>query len=122
MVDGKKKSKHRMVPSSDLFRSSSAALALSYYYKATEPAVTHMGHMFKVSFPEEYEEYRTAFAAGRFVTDDPGPWLGRAIVHKLQVLPHRDNLDKTCRPAGAFNVGYYVGGDLYLTDLKVKLR
>ena len=105
-----------------MFHSCSAALALRYYYKVTQPAVVHVGQMFKVSFPEKHEEYQAAFAAGRYTLEDPGPWLGRAIVHKFQLHPHRDGLDPTHELAAAFNAGYYTGGSLYLMDLKVKLR
>jgi hypothetical protein len=76
--------------------------------------------MFKVSWPEDYEKYRKAFEAGVWVEDDPGPWLGRAIVWKLQVLPHRDGLDGG--PTAIFCLGRFSGGECYLPDLHIKLR
>lgn len=76
--------------------------------------------MFKASFPKEYQRYKKAFDAGVWLAQDPGPWLGRAIVYKLQVLPHRDGLDGG--PTAMWNMGSYTGGELYLPDLKLKLR
>jgi hypothetical protein len=46
---------------------------------------------------------------------DPGPFLGRAIVWKLNVCPHQDGLDKG--PAVIFSMGYFSGRECYLPDL-----
>lgn len=75
--------------------------------------------MFKVAYPEYFEKYRKAFQAGVWEPSDPGPWLGRAIVWKLQVHVHRDGLDEG--PAAIFPMGYYKGGELYLPDVELKL-
>jgi hypothetical protein len=111
-----------MVPSSDIFRGSHAGNALAWYYQATEPAAKQLGKMFRVSFPEQYPKYRSAFDAGQWVRYNPGPWLGRAIIHKAQVLLHRDANDPPDGPAASFNSGLYEGGHLYLPDLRLKLR
>ncbi|KAK7012364.1 hypothetical protein R3P38DRAFT_2550174 [Favolaschia claudopus] len=50
---------------------------------------------------------------------DPGPWIGRAIVYKLEVLEHVDGLDDG--PTASFCVGDFAGGELYLSDIDVKL-
>jgi hypothetical protein len=47
--------------------------------------------------------------------EDPGPWLGRVIVYKLQVLMHKDKRDGG--PAAIFNVGNYKGGGIVLPQL-----
>jgi len=39
---------------------------------------------FKTVFPDWYNIYEEAFEAGVWFADDPGPFLGRAIVYKLQ--------------------------------------
>ncbi|KAG6905514.1 hypothetical protein DXG01_002283 [Tephrocybe rancida] len=75
--------------------------------------------MFEVAFPEYYAKYKVAFDAGVWEADDPGPWLGRAVIWKMQVLPHRDGLDQG--PAATFPMGYYSGGEMYFTDLGLKL-
>jgi hypothetical protein len=74
--------------------------------------------MFRVAYPAYYEKYRLAFEAGVWEEADPGPWLGRAIVWKLQVYPHRDGLD--AGPAACFPMGSFEGGQLYLPDLRLK--
>lgn len=77
--------------------------------------------MFRIAYPETYERYRGAFDEGNWVkVDDTGPFLGRAIVYKLQVLPHRDGGDGG--PAVIFPLGDFEGGELYLPDVGAKLR
>ena len=51
---------------------------------------------------------------------DKGPWLGRAVVWKLQVGLHQDALDEG--PAVCFLCGNYEGGQLCLPDLDAKLE
>jgi len=75
---------------------------------------------FKKAFPEYHKKYSAAFAAGRWMEHDPGPWLGRAHVYKLQVHSHVDGLDDG--PTAAFNVGFYEGGEMHMSDLDLKLR
>lgn len=76
--------------------------------------------MFEVAFPVEYAKYKVAFDAGQWYAENPGPWLARAVVYKLQVDNHRDGLDAD-GPAACFGSGRYVGGELYLPDLGAKL-
>jgi hypothetical protein len=109
-----------LLPSSDYFRSSHAALGARHYYQATAHVAEVLAAYFKIAFPLEYETYRKAFEAGVWYQEDPGPWLGRAIVYKLQVNIHQDGNDGG--PTAIFNVGQYVGGKLYLPDLRVKLE
>jgi hypothetical protein len=68
-------------------------MAVRYYYHGTNRVAIYLDAMFAVSFPEIHDKYQEAFAAGRWIAEDHGPWLGRAIVYKLQVKPHRDGLD-----------------------------
>ena len=75
---------------------------------------------FAIAFPEEHAKYREAFAAGVWLREDSGPWLGRAIVYKLQVKPHQDALDGG--PTAIFNVGQYKGGELYIPCLGLKFQ
>jgi hypothetical protein len=95
-------------------------VAVRYYFKATAHVARILGAYFAVTWPDEYRRYQKAFEAGVWYTEDPGPWLGRAIVYKLQVKPHQDRSDGG--PTAIFNVGNYTGGHLYLTDLGIKLE
>lgn len=97
-----------------------AQISLWRYYVASQPVALRLAACFKVAFPEYYFEYKAAFDAGVWMTEDPGPWLGRAIVWKLPVRTHMDGLDDG--PTAIFNCGNYKGGNLYLPDLKVKLE
>ncbi|KAG1719118.1 hypothetical protein EDB19DRAFT_1837036 [Suillus lakei] len=77
-------------------------------------------HHFLLAYPDDFKIYQKAFDAGVWEVADPGPWLGRAIVWKLNVLPHRDGLDGG--PTAIFCLGHFSGGEAYLTDLKLKLQ
>lgn len=112
-----------MAPSADLRHAVKAAKPqVERYYKVSRPFAIRLSIMFKHAFPEYWAQYRQAFQAGRWyrIKDDPGPFIGRAIVYKLQVLPHRDGLDGG--PAAIFPVGRFKGGELYLPDLDAKLQ
>lgn len=116
---GKKEPKN-FHPSRDLIRTCSSSQSLAWYYPKTERLAKLLAIMFKASFPTEYVRYEAAFKAGRWVREDPGPWLGRVHVWKLQVIAHRDGLD--AGPTAIFNMGNYEGGEAYLTDLELKLQ
>jgi hypothetical protein len=90
------------------------------YFEGSRPVAQYLSMCFKVAFPDYYRKYKAAFEAGAWMPEDPGPWLGRAIVWKLPVETHMDGLDEG--PTAIFNVGRYTGGDLYLPDLEVKLE
>lgn len=76
--------------------------------------------MFEVAFPEVYQEYRAAFEAGVWLEADPGPFIGRAIIYKLQSKLHRDKND--VGPSASFPVGFFSGGEMLLPQLKTKLK
>jgi hypothetical protein len=75
--------------------------------------------MFKVLFPDVYERYKAAFDAGVWEKDDPGPWLGRAVVYKLQVELHPDKNESG--PSVSFACGNYTGGYMLVPQLLAKL-
>jgi hypothetical protein len=89
------------------------------YFKDTEELALVLAAMFRVSFPDFYMKYYRAFQAGKWMVVDPGPFLGRAIVWKLDVCPHQDGLDEG--PAAIFPMGNFTGGECYIPDLKLKL-
>jgi hypothetical protein len=76
--------------------------------------------MFEAAFPKLYPEYQEAFDAGVWLQDDPGPFLARAIVYKLQSKLHRDSND--VGPSACFPVGNYEGGEMLFPQLRTKLR
>ncbi|KAF6755585.1 hypothetical protein DFP72DRAFT_762481, partial [Ephemerocybe angulata] len=108
-----------LYPSGDMVKGSFAALTASHYFEATKPLSYAVRARFKMCFPQYFEKYDKAFKAGQFNFSDPGPFLGRALVWKLQVNVHQDGLDDG--PAGILPSGYFDGGELYLPDLKLKL-
>ena len=108
-----------MTPSSDCFRSGKGATALEGYYQASKPVALFLSARFKAAFPDYFRTYSEAFKAGVWMQSDPGPWIGRVIVWKLQVFTHQDGLDDG--PTAIFNCGRYRGGELYLPDLGLKL-
>jgi hypothetical protein len=76
--------------------------------------------IFQELFPEEYEEFQSAFKAGVWLQEDPGPWLGRAIIYKLDGLIHVDRNDKS--PTVSFPCGEFEGGELMIPQLDAKFR
>lgn len=76
--------------------------------------------MFRVLFPEIYQEFQAAFDAGVWEREDPGPWLGRAIVYKLQVELHVDQQD--LNPTASFPCGSFTGGEMVVPQLPTKFR
>ena len=97
-----------------------SSLAVKHYFQATENVADLLASYFKVSFPADYIKYKKAFDAGMWLDEDPGPWLGCAIVYKLDVNPHVDQADGG--PTAIFNVGRYSGGELYLPCIGLKFQ
>ncbi|KAF8057189.1 hypothetical protein FPV67DRAFT_1430549, partial [Lyophyllum atratum] len=88
------------------------------HYVATSLLSQILGVWFQKLFPAEYARFTKAFDAGVWTSEDPGPWLGRAIVYKLQVELHVDNGDDG--PAVSFPVGYFDGGEMLVPSLDTK--
>lgn len=76
--------------------------------------------MFEATFPDLYGEYQEAFEAGVWLQEDPGPFIGRAIIYKLQSKLHLDKND--VGPSASFPVGYFDGGEMLLPQLGTKLK
>lgn len=104
--------------SGDITHSSSSAMAAASYFHLTAPVALYLGALFKAFMPLEYEEYRDAFEAGKWVPGDPGPWLGRSIIFKLQGLVHTDRADSG--PSVCFPVGFFKGGEMLVPQLGSK--
>ncbi|RXW19334.1 hypothetical protein EST38_g6528 [Candolleomyces aberdarensis] len=105
--------------SGDVSRSSSSLAATGSYYALTQDVADLLAAMFKVAFPDWYSRYREAFDAGVWIPNDTGPFLGRAIIYKLQGRLHRDRHD--LGPSACFGVGSYIGGAMKIPQLNAKL-
>lgn len=76
--------------SADITNTSTSLAMTGLYYYLTQSVAKTLTGMFKAVFPEEYIKYQSAFDAGVWLQNDPGPYLGCAVVYKLQGLLHRD--------------------------------
>jgi hypothetical protein len=100
--------------------SSNARLAIENYYIASSPVAEMLAVYFQILFPAEYEKFCHAFNAGYWVKGDPGPWLGRALIYKLQGNLHVDDKDEG--PTVSFPCGFFEGGEMIVPELFAKLR
>jgi len=94
-------------------------MAVRRYYAATRGLALFLAELFRVAFPVYYLKFKEAFEAGQWLEEDTGPWIGRAIIWKLQIDTHQDGQDGG--PTACFNFGDYVGGEMYIPDLLLKL-
>ena len=53
--------------------------------------------------------------AGQWIQEDPGPWLGRAVIFKMNVSFHRDVRDDG--PVVTFPVGAFKGSEMEIPQL-----
>ena len=90
------------------------------YFQQTRPIAFHVAAFLDAVFPEWYDVYAAAFAAGSMFLEDPGPFLARAIIYKLQGKLHKDGRD--AGPSVSFGVGRYEGGEMYFPQLGAKLK
>ncbi|KAH9911152.1 uncharacterized protein BXZ73DRAFT_108228 [Epithele typhae] len=90
------------------------------FYTLTARVAAIFAGLFKALFPEEYVKYKAAFDAGSWIPHDPGPWLGRVIVWKLQVQLHWDGGDGG--PTLTCPMGYFNGGEMEFPDLNTILQ
>ena len=102
----------------DIFHSSTSIASTGSYYFLTKSIAQTFSEMFQAAFPEWYEKYSVAFAAGVWFREDPAPFLGRAIIYKLQGRLHKDHHD--LGPSASFAVGNYSGGEMLFPQLGAK--
>lgn len=76
----------------------------------------------KVLLPENYARYQQAFESGHFykLDVDPGPFLGRAVIWKMQLGLHKDMGD--VGHSVSFGFGSYTGGHMIIPQLNLKLK
>ncbi|KAM5540623.1 hypothetical protein V8D89_005654 [Ganoderma adspersum] len=106
--------------SSRMLFNSSAAVAVQKYFIVTRLLAIFLGELFRNIFSEEYEQYKPAFEAGVWYTEDPGLWIGRAIVYKLDVQMHYDMYNGG--PTATFSVGLFEGGCMELPTLRARFK
>ncbi|KAF8867895.1 hypothetical protein CPB84DRAFT_1810481, partial [Gymnopilus junonius] len=104
--------------SGDISHTSTSLAAAGSYYYLTQSIAATLAKMFQAVFPEEYRKYEKAFEAGVWMQCDPGPYLGRAIIYKLQGRLHKDKHD--LGPSASFGVGYYTGGEMLFPQFGTK--
>lgn len=90
------------------------------YYKLTRAVADTLATMYEVLFPEEYQKLKPAFDAAQWFLQDAGPWVGRALVYKLQVELHID--DRDVGPSVSFPCGSFTGGQMNIPQFKAKFR
>lgn len=104
--------------SSDIPTSSSSLAATGSYYFLTQSVARALDAMFLAVFPEKHAQYKEAFEAGVWFQHDPGPFLGRAVIYKLQGRLHKDCHD--LGPSASFGVGQYTGGEMLIPQFPSK--
>lgn len=106
--------------SGDITNTSTSLASVGSYLHLTKEIAKALAIMFEAAFPGLYAEYREAFDAGVWFEEDPGPFLARAIVYKLQSRLHKDGQD--VGPSACFSVGNFEGGEMLFPQLKTKFR
>ena len=101
---------------------SGAARSVNAYYTRSYKAASFMNRAYRAAAPEDWEVRSKEFEKGRWLEHDPGPWLGRALLWKLQVSAHRDITDGKFHLGGKTNEGDYDGGTAVYPDFGLKLR
>ncbi|KAJ7067337.1 hypothetical protein C8F01DRAFT_664885 [Mycena amicta] len=106
-------------PSKDMAPGTTSALmALNTYYLRAQVYTRLVGVCCKIFYPAWHAVYEQTFNAGKSNLLDPGPFLGRVIVWKLQVDLHRDGLD--VGPTLTSADGSFEGGAMVLPDFGAK--
>lgn len=104
--------------SADTHASSRGLAQCLSYYDSSRAVAQHIEAYLLAVFPQWAKDYRSCFDAGRLLPQDPGPFLGRAIIYKLQGEVHKDCRD--AGPSASFGVGYYDGGNMLVPQLGAK--
>ena len=95
-------------------------MGIDPYYTLTRPVAETLAGMYEVLFPTEYEQLQPAFEAGRWIIQDAGPWIGRAVVYKLNVELHLDADDTG--PSVSFPCGDFTSGQMLVPQFEAKFR
>lgn len=93
---------------------------LKWFFQSTAIVWKVVAIYFKIFFPEYYEKYQQAFEAGQWEQCDFGPFIGKAVIYKLDVFVHLDRRD--AGPVVSFPSGIFEGGSMSLPQLRLKLQ
>ena len=94
--------------------------AVRNWYERTQDVAAFLGALFQAVFPDYYAKFRQAFEAGRWIRQDPGRWMMRCVVWKLDVLLHQDRNDGG--PTATFPAGFFSEGHMEVPQLKARFR
>ncbi|KAF7311359.1 CxC2 domain-containing protein [Mycena kentingensis (nom. inval.)] len=92
------------------------AAAVKKYFAATDFISQYADVILEALLPKMHSRYEKAFLAGRFIDEDSGPFLARAVLTKVQVNIHRDQGDG---PTLTTPNGYFKGGAMKFPDLDI---
>ena len=104
----------------DCTHTSTAIMSMESYYKLTRPLAEHLAVMYKVLIQELYKTLKPAFTAGWWFKQNPGPWVGCALLYKLQAELHLDGND--VRSSISFPCGDFWGSQMLVPQLEAKFR
>ena len=107
-----------MVPSADCFKNATVNLHTRLWFRVTRKLALQLSAAFKIFMPKKYAEFRRAFLSGRWFMEDPGPFLGRVLVFKLQLYAHFDSSE--AGPSISFPSGFYNGGHFEAPQLGIR--
>lgn len=102
-----------------MVQTASGAMAVDRYFASTREITIYLAEVFKILWPQYYTQYEAAFKAGAWIQTDPGPFIGRAVIYKLQSSLHLDKND--AGPTVTFPIGQFDGGYMDLPQLMVRL-
>ena len=92
--------------------------AVQHYFQESQEVAAIIAEMFKATFPDDFKTYEAAFKAGRWIQQDPGPFIARVLVYKLDTEIHYD--DQDVGPTVVFPVGQYTQGYMEFPQLKAR--
>ncbi|KAK1216501.1 hypothetical protein PQX77_020853 [Marasmius sp. AFHP31] len=109
-----------MTPSKDYSRTATSHVAAAEWLRSSWKIQQQLRKMTHSFFPEYYEESAVACKAA-ITRNSPvvGPWIGKAIVWKLQGSSHIDDHDII--PTATYPMGVYEGGYMDLIDIDTRL-
>ena len=89
------------------------------WYLKSHPLAIYLAAVFKALFPHYYQQLKPAFDAGVWYKDeDPGPWLQRVVVWKMEVKTHFDRSDWA--PTVSIPIGEFKGGHMDMPQLMAR--
>ena len=93
----------------------------SFYYR-TYPVAEALKMIMEILLPQQAQDYQKAFDAGHWYSEDadPGPFLGRAVIWKMQLSLHKDAGD--VGHSISFGFGSYTGAHMIIPQLNLKLK